>query len=93
MTAAPSIRTGREAAMSVGGEKRIDRIERGDVVRLAEDLGVVPAVVLRRVDALAAKLRAAVPALRDELTRIRPSPVYDRICGIVESQLSRFTAS
>jgi hypothetical protein len=35
----------------------------------------------------------AAPALRDELARIRPSPVYDRICGIVESQLSRFAES
>ena len=79
-----------EAAMSVGGEKRIDRIGRGDFVHLAEDLGVAPALVLRRVDALAAKLRAAAPALRDEFARIRPSPVYDRICEIVESQLARF---
>lgn len=93
MTAAPAIRTGREAAMSVGGEKRIYRIGRGDFVRLAEDLGVAPAVVLRRVDALAVKLRAAAPALRDELARISPSPVYDRICGIVESQFSRFAES
>ena len=81
----------REAAMSIGGQKGIDRIGRGDFERMARDLGIAPALVLRRVDALAAKLREAAPVLAEEFARLRPSPVYAHIRGILESQMARIS--
>jgi serine/threonine-protein kinase HipA len=79
----------REAAMSVGSERRLDKIDRTDFAKMASEIGVSPALVLRRLGALADRIVPAVKALRAECAALHPSPVFGKIEGVVEQQAAR----
>lgn len=81
----------RDAAMAIGGETRLDRIDRDAFVRMASEIGVAPALVLRRLDTMAARTLAAARSLRDDLSDLRPSPVFGRIAAFIESQTARLS--
>ena len=79
----------RESAMSVGGERRLDRIGRKDFARMAVEIGVAPALVLRRLDAITKRIVAAAKGLRAEYSALHPSPVLGEIEAVVERQAAR----
>ena len=81
----------REAAMSVGGERRLDGIDRPAFARMAAEIGVSPALVLRRLDALAERIVPAAKALRAECSARHPSPIFGEIESVVESQAARLS--
>ena len=79
----------RDAAMSVGGEMQLDKIDRDAFSRMATEIGVSPKLVLRRLDNMAAKLVSAAKALRDEFFAKRQSPLYAEIVRVIEKQTAR----
>ena len=79
----------REAAMSVGGERRLDGIDRPAFARMAAEIGVSPALILRRLDALAGRIVPAAKALREECSARHPSPIFGKIASVVERQAAR----
>ena len=75
--------------MSVGGERRLDRIGRKDFAGMAAEIGVAPALVLRRLDAMTKRIVIAAKALRAEYSALHPSPVLGEIETVVERQAAR----
>ena len=78
----------REFAMSIGGEMRLGSLTRAHFVRLAEDCGLSPKLVLSRLDALAARILPAADRTAEELATECPSPVYGEIRRVIAGQVA-----
>lgn len=76
-------------AMSIGRAKTFDDVSRNSFVQMAEETGMNPALVLGRLDKIAAVISSAVEELRRELEIFWPSDVYGKILQIVDGQLKR----
>ena len=81
----------RETAMSVGGERRLDKIDRQSFARMADELDISPALVMRRLDALAGKIVHAAQALRTECHALHHSTVFEEIEAVIKTQTARLT--
>ena len=82
----------REFAMSIGGEMREERVGRDHFVRLSEDCGMSPKLVLSRLDALASAMRPAVRKVAGDLSAECPSEVYGEIEKVVDRHLEQVLA-
>ena len=79
----------RESAMSIGGKMRLDDIDRTAFSRMAEGIGISPAIVLRRLDAMSAKIVSAAKALASEYSATCPSPMFGAITSFIANQVAR----
>ncbi len=79
----------RVGAMSIGGAKTLDAVTRENFVRMAEEVGMRPQLVLGRLDALAKRIVPAAQRLASEMNAAWPSAVYSKIVEIIKGQLRR----
>lgn len=82
--------TDRKLAMKVGGENRPRYLRRRHLERLAEDLGVKPALVMRRGEAMAERVGALAGEARRSLPEsFQDRPILDEIAAIVADRGER----
>ena len=76
-------------AMSIGGAKGFDDVTRQSFAAMAEEAGMRPPLVLRRLDAMAKFIPQAAHAVAEELEDDWPSDVYAKIEAVIRDQISR----
>ena len=73
--------------MGIGGEMRMGHIGRSHFVRLSEDCGMSPRLLLGRLDAMAGRILPEARRLAAELNREWPSEAYEKIVSVIGQQL------
>jgi serine/threonine-protein kinase HipA len=82
--------TRKKLAMRLGGENRPEYLRRRHLDRLAEELAVKPALVLRRADLIVALVRSSRQDAREHLPAdFQDRPIIDRIDAIIEERAER----
>ncbi len=76
-------------AMSIGGAKGFDDVTRQSFAAMAEEAGMRPPLVLRRLDAMAKFIQQAARAVAEELEADWPSGVYAKIEAVIRDQAGR----
>jgi serine/threonine-protein kinase HipA len=82
--------TRKKLAMRLGGENRPKYLRRRHLDRLADELEVKPALVLRRIDTIVAAVRSALDEGRRRLpAEFQDRPIIDRIDAVIEERAER----
>ncbi|HET8862258.1 MAG TPA: type II toxin-antitoxin system HipA family toxin [Solirubrobacterales bacterium] len=82
--------TDRKLAMRYGGENRPEYLRRRHLERLADDLGVKPALVRRRGEAMVERVEAAADGARRSLPeRFQDRPILDQIDAVLVARSER----
>ena len=71
-------------AMSVGGAKTLEDVNRDRFSALAQEAGMRPQLALNRLDLQIARIVPAAADLASEMSESWPSPVYGRIVKVIE---------
>ena len=71
-------------AMSIGGAKTLEDVNRDSFSALAQEAGMRPLLALRRLDSLVSRIVPAAADLASEMSESWPSPVYGRIVKMIE---------
>jgi len=74
-------------AMSIGGAKRFEDVSRQSFSAMAEEVGMRPQLVLRRLDVMAKRILDDARRLAVELNESWPSDVYVKIGKVISDQL------
>ena len=77
----------RDFAMGIGGEMRMGHIGRSHFVRLSEDCGMSPRLLLGRLNALSERILPEARRLAAELNREWPREAYEKIVSVIGQQL------
>lgn len=79
-------------AMSIGGARKFADVSRDSFAAMAQEVGMRPQLVLRRLDALVGKVLPAAHGLAEELSAEWPSAVYAKICRVIARQAGQCRA-
>ncbi len=73
-------------AMSIGGAKTLDAVSRENFVRMAEEVGMRPQLILSRLDAMIKRIIPTAQKLTEQMNEAWPSNVYAKIVETIERQ-------
>ncbi|MBQ7650054.1 MAG: type II toxin-antitoxin system HipA family toxin, partial [Victivallales bacterium] len=78
-----------ENAMAIGGDSAFDRIDSNSFRRMANACGVREGLILPLLNEMTETIGDKAQALADSLVETQPSPVYDKILGVIQRHVGQ----